>query len=445
MPTPNIKVRNIVWSVLMIGTYFTMLHLLQREAFLLYFSLFSAAFLFHLYPVSGWSQYSKPILYISIGFFIRLMAVSAFPSLSEDIYRYIWDGYLSQVGISPYAFTPEECVQFFSREEHPLIHSLFPSLNSATYYSVYPPAAQTFFSFGGWLAASWGIPTAVTGLKTLFLLVELGGWYFVYQLFKTQNIDQRWFWALWLNPLLILEWNYSGHIESLATTFLIMSVFMMKMRKNYLSGVLLAFAILVKLWPLIFAPFFIKYINSRSEIFRWILAFTFTVVLGSISLFLQLDYFLHFRSSLDLYFRTFEFNASIYYLFRAIGTWWWGYNPIHILGPVCTIIMAGISIWLYLSKKVLEIQHLIDTIIISGIVYLLFATTVHPWYLSLLIPFAYINGRWSIILWSYLIFASYHAYRYIPTTENYSILIFSYCVIIPALIIDWKVFKRVQF
>src|SRR5690606_9314166 len=114
-------------------------------------------------------------------------------------------------------------------------------------------------------------------------------------------------------------------------------------------------------------------------------------------------------SSLDLYFRTFEFNASIYYLFRAIGTWWYGYNPIHFIGPLCTILMLSICVWLYRIRKVSDIPRLMDSLILCGTVYLVFATTVHPWYLSIILPFAYLNRRWSLILWSYLIFASYHA------------------------------------
>jgi alpha-1,6-mannosyltransferase len=444
MPARNNNLRNIVWSVLMLGTYFIMFRGLERESFLLYFTLFSSVSLLHLYPISAWGRYSNIFLFFATGLLIRLMAVSAIPSLSEDIYRYIWDGYLSQMGISPYAFTPEECIQKFSIRQYPLLHTLYPFLNSSTYYSVYPPVAQTFFSFGGWLAASWGIPIAITGLKTSFLLVELGGWFFMYQLFKIQNIDLRWFWALWLNPLLIVEWNFSAHIESLSATFLIASVFLMKTKKNYLSGVLLGLAVLVKLWPLIFAPFFIKYIKPRPEIYKWILAFILTGALGSIFFLLQADYFIHFKSSLDLYFRTFEFNASIYYVFRAIGTWWYGYNPIHITGPLCATFVAAICIGLYFKKKISEISHLIDSILICGIIYLLFATTVHPWYLSILVPFAYLNGRWSLIIWSYLIFISYHAYSYNPVEESSTILIISYIIVILTMLIDWKVITKVR-
>lgn len=434
----------ITWAVLLIGSYSIMFWGLERDDFIIYFSLISVAFICHLYPFSKWGKFSKPVLFIMIGLIIRLMAVSVFPVLSEDIYRYIWDGYLSQSGVSPYAFTPEECIRLFSVQEHPFLHSLFPLLNSPNYYSVYPPIAQVFFSFGGWLGACVGLTAAVVGLKALLLLAEFVGWFFVYQMFQSLKGDKNWYWALWLNPLLILEWSFSGHVESLAFCFLIISVFIIWMKKSYLSAIFLAFAVLTKLWPLLFAPFFLKFIQLRKEQFKWISAFIVTGAIGSIPLLIEPAYFIHFKNSVDLYFRTFEFNASVYYLFRAIGSWWYGYNPIHHIGPLCTILMLGSCVWLYRIMKVPETRHLMDSLIICGIVYLLLATTVHPWYLSLFLPFAYINGRWSIVLWSYLILASYHAYTISPVRENIAIVTFTYSIIFLTLHWDWKKGRKVN-
>lgn len=425
----------IVYSIMFWG--------IERANFFLFFTLFSLAFLFHLYPFYILERRGQTILFICTGLLIKVLAVIAIPTLSEDIYRYIWDGYLSHEGISPYAYTPDECIKIYSFHEHPILHSLYPDLNSTAYYSVYPAAAQVFFSLAGWIAASFGISAAIIGLKTIFLMTECLGWYFLYQLFQTQKTDQKWFWALWLNPLLILEWNFSGHIESLAAAFIIGSVFMIKMKNQFVSGTLLALAVLVKLWPLIFAPFFVKYLKSKQERIKWMSAFVFTGIIGSIPIIYQSEYFIHFISSLDLYLRSFEFNASIYYIFRAIGTWWYGYNPIHMTGPLCTILMLGICIWIYIKRSINETRQLLDAMLIISIAYLLFATTVHPWYLSILIPFAYLNARWSVVLWSYLIFASYLAYQCIPVTENITLLIFTYSIVSMAILIDWKGNKNV--
>ncbi len=434
---------SISWACILCGVYACIFWGVEREDFLVLFSLFTVAFIFQLFPFSSWGSGSRPLLFVGTGLIIRIMAVSSLPTLSEDIYRYIWDGYLSQEGISPYAYTPDECINLFSIQEHPLIHSLYPHLNSASYYSVYPPAAQTFFTFGGWLGALWGIAAAVIGLKSLFYMVELGAWIVLYKLFEIQKTDDKWFWALWLNPFLILEWNFSGHIESLTASFIIAGVFLLQMKKNYLSGLLLALAVLVKLWPLLFAPFFMKYIKTSKELYKWISAFILIGVIGSLAFLLQPEYFIHFKSSLDLYFKTFEFNASVYYLFRAIGIWWYGYNPIHLIGPLCAFIMMVFCIFLYRTRIVLEIPQLMDSILLCGFVYLLFATTVHPWYLSIILPFAYLNGRISIIIWSYLIFASYHAYRYDPVKEDLLIIVSTYSIVIMAILIEFKMKKPV--
>lgn len=444
MLSAAINLKYFICAGLLVLIYSIMFWGLERADYILYFSLYSLAFLSHLYPFTKWGAQVNFGLLIGTGLVIRLLALSAFPTLSEDIYRYLWDGYLSQAGISPYAFTSDECIQINSIQEYPVLHSLYPFINSPSYYSVYPPVAQAFFIVGGWIASLWGISAAIVGLKSLLLIVELLGWFFVYQLFQIQKADQKWFWALWLNPLLILEWNFSGHIESLAATLVLGSVFFLKMKKHYLSGILLASAVLVKLWPLLFAPFFVKYLKSKPGKTKWIAAFVITGITGAAPLFIRVQYFIHFKTSLDLYFRTFEFNASVYYLFRAIGSWWYGYNPIHMAGPLCTILMLGICIWLYIKRRVTDAGHLMDSMLIIGITYLFFATTVHPWYLSILLPFAYLNARWSMVLWSYLIFASYFAYSTTPVTENLIIVAFTYTIVFAGIWLDWAGGKSQQ-
>ena len=50
-------------------------------------------------------------LLTGIGITFRLLFIAILPNLSQDFYRFIWDGRLISQGISPYLFTPENYIE----------------------------------------------------------------------------------------------------------------------------------------------------------------------------------------------------------------------------------------------------------------------------------------------------------------------------------------------
>src|SRR5262245_17331799 len=74
---------------------------------------------------------------------LRIAALIAPVSLSDDVFRYAWDGALILDGIDPYAVLPIEVVGRAGLSAADL--SL---LNSPGYYTIYPPLAQAVFAAG---------------------------------------------------------------------------------------------------------------------------------------------------------------------------------------------------------------------------------------------------------------------------------------------------------
>ena len=70
----------------------------------------------------------------------RLVLLPALPTLSTDVYRYVWDARVAQAGISPYLYPPwaQELASLRDGE-------VFPRLNHPTWRTIYPPGAQAFF------------------------------------------------------------------------------------------------------------------------------------------------------------------------------------------------------------------------------------------------------------------------------------------------------------
>ena len=72
---------------------------------------------------------------------MRLALLFTEPTLSSDIYRYIWDGRVQAAGINPYRYVPA------APELAPLRDpAIWPLINRANYaVTIYPPVAQTLF------------------------------------------------------------------------------------------------------------------------------------------------------------------------------------------------------------------------------------------------------------------------------------------------------------
>ena len=68
----------------------------------------------------------------------RFLLIFTVPNLSDDIYRFIWDGRSMHAGLSPYGSLPSDLVGTVDG----LDTGLFELLNSPEYYSLYPPTVS---------------------------------------------------------------------------------------------------------------------------------------------------------------------------------------------------------------------------------------------------------------------------------------------------------------
>ena len=107
------------------------------------------------------------------------------------------------------------------------------------------------------------------------------------------------------------------------------------------------------------------------------------------------------------------------------------------IGPM----LAIISLVLILVKsfsifKKPDSKLLLAIIPLLFLIYLIFSTTIHPWYLAVPIAFAVFNEKYCfpIILWSYMVMLSYSAYDTNPVQEHTFFLFLEYGVLFVALI-----------
>lgn len=365
-----------------------------------------------------------------MGILLRLGLIGSFPALSDDIYRFFWDGTLIVQGISPYGLLPSDVVSMGIPN---LDLSLHNQLNSPKYYTIYPPINQLYFALGSIVK---NISLATVIMKSLTILTEVIGYIFIIKILKQHKLKLQLSSLYFLNPLVILEGCGNLHFEVVMISFLCISMYYVFNNKVIYGALWMAISIGVKLLPLMILPYFWFNMGKKDR----------KVFFGSLILFCTLIFLpliasiggTSFMSSVDLYFRKFEFNASIYYLFRYLGQQISGYNLIRYIGPALAVITLGINLFLASSKIKYTFSNFARYGLISWSIYLLLATTVHPWYVITVLFFSIFTNTKYPSIWTYLIFISYVNYSYPKYYENLWWIFFEYVVLFIFIIVECK-------
>ncbi|MBD2717015.1 hypothetical protein KBK19_18360 [Microvirga sp. STR05] len=378
---------------------------------------------------------------------LRLLWLPALPAFSDDYHRFRWDGLLVSSGVNPFQYRPDELVAVaeispsttaaiwqlapYSQQ----LETLYPKLNSPHYYSVYPPVCQAVFGLASGLfpASERG---AVLLMRLVLLLAEAATAGLLLALLRRFGLPpERALWYL-LNPLVIVELTGNLHFEALVIAFLLLAlVLLLRGNRGWAAGAL-GLAIGTKLLPLLVLPLLARRLGARR-----FLAFSAAVGLVVVLLFLPFvsaELVRNISRSLDLYFRSFEFNASLYYLLRAAGYWLTGYNQIARIGPALALTFVAIIGGLMLSEKRPAWASLPRTLLVLLTAYYLLATVVHPWYLTPLLALSLFTNYRYLLVWSGLVVLSYAAYHTAAYTENPWLLTLEYTGLLAALFRDWR-------
>lgn len=398
---------------------------IERYQSTLLMAAFSSAFLAYVFLLQ---ERNSPNLLLVVGIIARIVLLTSLPSLSDDVYRFIWDGLLLKNGIHPFSELPS----FYLDQSIAGIDSnLFNQLNSPEYFTIYPPLNQFVFWVSVHVSTDWLVSANM--MRIVLIAADIGSFLILQKLLNYYHRPTHLAFWYFLNPLIILEFAGNIHFEGLVIFFLLVSIYCYENSRNLKSAVALGLAIGSKLLPLIFLPyFFIKGIKHKN----WWIA----IAAGTIGLLTMLplwnDHFLNgMQTSLNLYFRRFEFNASLYYIAREIGWWIYGFNNIRLIGPLMSIFsmiaIFSISILGYLKNWSIPKSLLF---ILSS--YLLFATTVHPWYILPLVGLGILAGYWYPVVWTFVIFLTYLGYSKSGFELPIWIIVIEYLIVIFTFLLD---------
>ena len=364
-----------------------------------------------LYQLSSKGYDWKKILGLAL--LLRLVLFASIPSWSEDYARFLWDGHLVAEGINPYSHTPTEAWEQLQLRSNSSMDELYVLMNSPDYHSVYPPSNQLVF----WLAAAIGqeeILWGVVVIRLVLLSFEILAFYFIHLLLRLFRQPSRNLLLYALNPLVIMEVIGNLHFEGMMLTMILAGIYWMENKRFSSSGVALGVAVGIKLSPLMLFPAVLKQLPGKA-IWQFSLAAGLVVLLTLGPLFYAWS---GFSQSLNLYNKTFEFNASIYYLLRQLGYWIVGYNAIEILGPLLKVLTLVLIVYISYRNKNKDSRSLLETLLTVYWIYFLLNTVVHPWYIIPAIGISVLTEKRAFIVWSLLMVLSYQAYQHQSYEES---------------------------
>ncbi|TYZ07876.1 hypothetical protein FY528_14365 [Hymenobacter lutimineralis] len=379
---------------------------------------------------------------LTVALLLRLLWLPATPALSDDYHRFRWDGLLVVHGFNPFRYQPRELVA--ARPPTPLppalareLRALYPALNSPRYYSVYPPVCQAAFAAGAYL-----FPTSATGfiwvIRLLLLAAEALTAVLLLRLLSALQLPKTQ--ALWylLHPLVIVELTGNLHFEAVVIAGLLAAGALLGRGRWRASAGVLGLAVATKLLPLVALPLLVRRLGWRRAVGYGLLCGLTTLLL--FAPFLTPDLLQHIGQSLGLYFRTFEFNASLYYLLRALGYLYWGYNKIALIGPGLALLAAVGMLGIAWREKRPTVATLPGTLLLLLTLYYLMATVVHPWYLTPLVALSVFTPYRFALVWGAMAVVSYAAYQFSGYAENPWLLGVEYAVVLLVLVVEqpWR-------
>lgn len=315
-------------------------------------------------PLAGGGAFALALI---LGLLFRATLVTRPPSLSDDFFRYLWDGAVQLRGINPYRYAPTD------PSLAGIDDALRAQVNHPQVKTIYPPLAQLAFALNAALAAGW------LGLKLLWLACDAAIAGLVYRL--VQPVRRLQLWTLyWWSPLVVLEVAWNAHLDLLGVLPIVAAVWLARRRPNRSLGLgaAIASATLVKYFPAALLPAAARTANAAR------ITFAFAACLAAFYV-PYLDAGPQLFSGLLTFAAGWRFNDGLFGLLE----WLTG-------SPVAARIAAGTIVLAVIAQSVRNQWSFERAAFwITGAI-LLLSPTVHPWYLLWMVPLIAIrpNSAW---------------------------------------------------
>ncbi|WP_298950277.1 hypothetical protein [uncultured Nonlabens sp.] len=380
--------------------------------------------------------YGSPLIggLFLIGLILRFLLIDNTPHLSQDFFRFIWDGHQLINGFNPYLYLPDDVIS--SGASHipnaTILHSSMGGLSSGLYTN-YPPLNQLFFAVAAWLGGD-SILASIIWMRVFLILADVGIFIYGVKFLRLLGKSEWLIGLYYLNPFTIIELTGNLHWEGVMAFFLLAAIYHLLKSQKVQSVLFMGSGILLKLLPVMALPLLLRRLKFKSAVVYYLSVLV--VVIAGFSLFVSEQLLDNYAASVGLWFGKFEFNGSIYYLVRYVGFKITGYNIIETAGKILPLFTLLIILLISFIRKNEIPEILISSILFSFFTYLMFSTTVHPWYLTIPLLFSIFTKYRFMLVWSCTVFLSYYAYSNTDFVESSLLLTIEYVLVLIMFIFD---------
>jgi hypothetical protein len=307
---------------------------------------------------------SALLIILASAILFRVELVQAPSTLSDDVYRYQWDGRAQRAGLNPYVAYPNAPdLEWLQNPEHPEP----PGEETPTFY---PPLSEF----------AYRLIETVPGYKRVSTLLDLASVVVLMMMLAAVKQPLHRVLAYAWNPAILISFALSGHFDALAIVMLLTALLFLLTNRPALSVGTLTLAFLSKFFPAMLLPIFLK---------RTRLAY------AGLFLFIVIAFYAPFASAglqlfggLKNYSRDWENNASLFRLLYFVTAS--SFVAKLIAGLIVLVAIA------YLANR--QAAPLWSSLVLTGGV-LLLSPTAYPWYFTWSIPFLcfYPSAAWLLM------------------------------------------------
>lgn len=337
----------------------------------------------------------------------RVLVLPAPPSLSTDMYRYVWDGRLTLQGINPYRWTPNS--QTLRGLRDPLWHQM----EYKPYQTIYMPVSQGVFALAN---ACFG--ANLLGYKLFYVLFDLGVIGLLLRVMaRLKRPLAQVLWYAWC-PLPITEVALAGHQDIVGVFCLLLALDLLLRRQGVVGGaVALAAAVLTKGFALLLLPLFVRSYGGR-----FALAAGLTLLYLGLPMWVYLPMFLH---GMTQYLDNVHANAGLFHWVDMALAHVSRRSHYSITEKISDLVIAGVALGVARTPAPTD-DALVRRAFVVLAAALLVIPTLFPWYLIWPLALMPLLGRrpsyafvlltgLSVLLYTYYI--SIKAYWWTPLAE----------------------------
>lgn len=374
-----------------------------------------------LYVCAAWlsvrTKDSRPLLILGLLFaaLFRLAIIFSPPYLSDDIYRYIWDGRVQAAGINSYRYIPADHALSELRDEN-----IYPKINRRDYaHTIYPPVAEGLFLFITRFSES------VTWMKAVMVGFEaVAAWAIIQLLASFGFARQRALIYAW-HPLAVWEFAGSGHLDAIVIAFIALALLARRKNAESLTGILLACATCVKFFPAALFPAL-----YRRWSWKMPLAFVLTVVAAyvpylSVGPLGVLGFLPGYASERGMV------NGEQFFLLSAARELLHASVPAPIYVVFALGLLGALSLLVMMKGQHDDLEYLRGGLLIAS-VFMVLLSPHFAWYFTWLIPFlCFIPSAGAF----YMTFASFLLYLTWLGDSPQRVLILKALIFVPFLVL----------